>query len=209
MRLIFRASVLLLALLAAAPAAAQSNLLGTVQSVRAKYGPVPSEAELCAIVNEVAWIHREEGFGLSAKPGGNACVRHDGARVAVDIVQHQSTGTLFDILIDAGGPAIPSWGVAHPHNDPNRPWVAPIAPAGGTPPPPPPPPDDEPPPSDPDLKALLVAMLAKLDALEQAVQAQTEALLALQKGQAEQTVALRDAINELKKQVAAGVKIRF
>ena len=52
--------------------AAWPDLLPTVRRVRAKYGPLVSADECTAMCNEVAWIHRADGFGLLSKNYGNS-----------------------------------------------------------------------------------------------------------------------------------------
>ena len=116
--------------------------------------------ECAAVLNEVAWIKRADGWGLSLKPGGNnAAQPKTGIRVAYDILQNRTVPPPAD-LWDALGPSEnpkPLWGQAHPHNDPNRPWVPPVTPDGVVTPDPPP----DPPPTDPtpDPLAIRVAKL--------------------------------------------------
>ena len=131
--------------------------------------------ECAAVLNEVAWIKRADGWGLSAKPGGNnAAQPKTGIRVAYDILQNRNYAPPDD-LWDALGPSEnpkPLWGKAHPHNDPNRPWVPPVIPDGVTNPDPPP---TDPPPTDP-LPDPLAVRVARL---EGKVKEQTDAILAL------------------------------
>jgi hypothetical protein len=123
----------------------------TVVQVRAKYtnDPTkgPTEDECAAIVNEVAWIHRNdpERWGVSGKTSGSYGTV-SGTRIAVDIVQERNTLLHYDVLAAAGwdpainqyGPATPTWQPKGVLADPSRPWLAPTDP--GTPPPDPPPP---------------------------------------------------------------------
>lgn len=46
------------------------NLLPTINTVRNKYPALVSKDQSVAILNEVAWIHRNDGFGLLKKDGG-------------------------------------------------------------------------------------------------------------------------------------------
>lgn len=93
--------------------------------------------ECAAVMNAVAWLARADGWGLSKKPSGNnAAQPTTGIRVAYDILQHRPSDTLWDALGPSENPQ-PLWGQAHPHNDPDRPWVAPVAPDGVVAPTPP------------------------------------------------------------------------
>lgn len=116
------------------------SLLPTVERIYAKYEAAGHLAERGAMLNEIAWEHREDGWGLSAKPSGaNAEQPHTGIKIAHDALHHDATGeaqedgtkgTLFDVLSDSG----PIWAHAHPHNQPSRVWVAPVEPLSGEPP---------------------------------------------------------------------------
>jgi hypothetical protein len=145
------------------------SLLPTVEAVRAKY-PSPSPDDLGVMLNEIAWTHRADGWGLNSKPSGNSTAQPGtGIRIAVDILHHKPTDTLWDCFADAGGETRPVWGEAHPHGDPVRVWVAPVAPDGVPAPPEPPPlPVPIPGPILPnpgtDTLALILAELQKLNA---------------------------------------------
>jgi hypothetical protein len=105
--------------------------LETLKAVRAKFGPSPNGDECVAIINETAWCHRAEGWGLSAKPNGNHAPQPTtGVFVATDILQFKSTLEIYDVLVAAGdgGPATPAWNYVGVLNDPSRPWVPPVAP---------------------------------------------------------------------------------
>jgi hypothetical protein len=146
------------------------SLLPTVEAVRAKHTEITPEI-LGAMLNEIAWTHREDGWGLNSKPSGNSCPQpRTGIRVAVDILHHKPSDTIWDCFGDAGGETRPSWGEAHPHGDPNRVWVAPVAPDGVIPPP-------EPPPLPPPIPGIPVPnpgtdleVLKRLDAIEKRVE---------------------------------------
>lgn len=152
-------SFLILFLLVTIPASAQylpGPVCDTLKSVRARYGPIPTPSELFSILNETAWVHREDSWGLSSKTGGNRCPAPNGD-IACDILHRRSDNLIWDVLISAGEGSTPSCGNAlGPQTDPARPWRAPIEPGTPTPPNPPIPPT-------PDLSAIL-ARLADIDA---------------------------------------------
>ena len=205
-------SVLLLGLLAiGAPAFAQENLLADVAAERAKYGSVPSDPELCAILNAVAWKRRDDGWGLSTKPGGTRCRAPQGIDVAHDILQHRPTNKLFDVFVAAGERAEPTWTEVAHHDDPGRPWLAPIAPSDGQTEPPPPvdPPATELGPMLLRIIQLLEDLKSQMGAVHNDTWLTVEELQKLRQAQEAQTVALKAAIEELKAQVSRGVKIRF
>jgi len=115
----------------------------TLAQVRAKYGPAPTRDECGAICNETAYWHRNdpEGWGVNQKTGGAYATRHDGQRIASDIIQSGATKEAYDCLVAAGdgGPATPAWNAVGQITDPARPWIAPIPPQGNPPDPPDPP----------------------------------------------------------------------
>lgn len=97
-------------------------------------GPVQDDRLFGEILNEVAWRHRFAGFGLSRKTGGRHVPSPVGD-IAEDVLQRRSDGHHWDVL---GGAAVSqplrptrgqSIGVMR---DPNRPWVAPVEPAGSS-----------------------------------------------------------------------------
>jgi hypothetical protein len=120
-----------LVVFASAPTA-QESLLPLVQEVRATYGPAPSDPELCEALNTIAWRangNRADGpWGLSRKASGTRCVRSDGTPLAHDILHHAPSNRLFDVFAAAGAAADPQWAEVAHHQDPGRPWVAPISP---------------------------------------------------------------------------------
>jgi len=146
---------------------------------RVDYTPYPTPEQLGVLLNAVAWAHRAEGWGLSAKPSGNSVPAPDGTRIAADILHNRNDNVIVDCLIAAGERSEPTWNVIGPMTDPSRPWVAPTAPEGTPVDPPVDPPD--PPPSQPcvfqpcthtevldvlaDLHERLVALEAKIEAL--------------------------------------------
>lgn len=113
------------------------NVQADVAAERAKYPEDLLTADQCgAICNAVAWKNRALGYGVSGKTSGNYAIRHDGVRISVDILHHQPTDHLIDVLISAGhndgtkGPANATWIDHGPNTQADRPWVAPIAPPG-------------------------------------------------------------------------------
>ena len=134
------------------------SLIQTVRIVRTKFGPLMTDDECGLLCNEVAWRHRESGWGLSRKPNGKNTRLPNGEPIAHDILHHRPTNTLFDILQAAGAESMPQWADVGPPQSPDRTWVAPLDPASfGSPtqpvgPPPPPGPT-------------LAELAAKLDAL--------------------------------------------
>ena len=120
----------------------------TLCDERAKFGAIPNAEQLGIILNNTAWAHRGQGFGLSRKDNGAKAPFPGGDPpfIAHDILMLQD-GTAWDCLIGAGAEAVPSQGESFVITDPAREWVAPVQPQGQ-----PPPPD-------------LGAVLAKLDDL--------------------------------------------
>ncbi|OGI73540.1 hypothetical protein A3D42_02585 [Candidatus Nomurabacteria bacterium RIFCSPHIGHO2_02_FULL_41_18] len=100
------------------------SLLSDVQAERAKYGTPLTPEQMGAIVNTVAYKNRALGYGLSRKESGEFCPSPAGS-VACDIIHHQPTNTLYDVLASSNDPA---WLSVPHHNNPARPWVAPVAP---------------------------------------------------------------------------------
>jgi hypothetical protein len=140
------------------------DLITTLYSTR----PHATNDDFAAILNEAAWTSNGDDpqkgpWGLSVKPSGNNATLSDGTKVAYDILHHLPTDTLWDCFGPSEAPK-PLWGQAHPHNNPDRPWKAPIKPQDA-------PGDDpggptDPPPSD-DLKAFQKAVKAILGDIEQ------------------------------------------
>jgi len=191
----------ILPLLVPPPAHAQANLQADVAAARTHYPTPMSAAQQAAVINDVAWKHRAEGWGLLSKPSGNNCPQPvSGAPVACDILFHLPSGHHFDVLGDTGGAGTPQWGDAG-EMDRNR-FIVPVDPGDGNPPPPPPPP----PATDAataDLQSqqllAMVQILNRLDELQQAMAKQSDA----------QTAALSQAIKDLKTEIAKGIKVRF
>ena len=114
-------------------------VFATLVAERNRYGAVPTARQLGVILNNTAYTHRGEGFGLSRKdsgsnapfPGGNPPF------IAHDILM-LSDGTAWDCLIAAGAESLPYQGESFLITDPNRAWVRPVPPDAQPEPPPPP-----------------------------------------------------------------------
>lgn len=141
----------------------------TVVRLRSKIAGWPTREQLGTILNETAWIHRNAGWGLSAKPNGYNVPMPDGTLIASDILQLRGTTKLYDVFIRAGEDAVPTWGEVEYHGDPSgRPWVAPIPPGDDPGPGPGPEPEPEPePPPDDDFDDLMAAIFEVRVALEE------------------------------------------
>jgi len=188
------------ACLAAGSAGAQvlpEPVCATLRAERATYGATPTSAELGALLNAVAWAHRADGWGLSAKAAGSRCPWPGPGDVACDILHRRTDGLIWDVLIAAGERAEPSCVEAlGPQTDPERPWVAPVDPGGGAPPPPPGPvPGDQ----LEALRAAVAAVGARLESLT----APIEQGRADSREAAERTVALEAALAEARVELAA------
>jgi hypothetical protein len=134
------------------------NHLDTVEFARKHY---PTDEDLGVerafyVTNEVAWIHRDEGFGLRKKPTGNNYLGY-----AVDIVFHKPTNQFVDVLGSSETEGNPQWSEvagAVPEE-----WAPPLDPETMLPDPPGPNPDPPDPPDDSDLEG----RVAYLEAMTQ------------------------------------------
>lgn len=112
-----------------------------VQEERNKYPATHLTADQCAeLTNAIAWRCRDQDYGVNGKDFGNYGIRHDGTKIAVDILHHKSTNHLIDILIAAGdrttrelGVATATWNDHGPNPHSNRPFIDAIAPIGSQP----------------------------------------------------------------------------
>ncbi len=96
----------------------------TLVALRKTYPTPMSNDELGALLNAVAWAHRDEGLGLFAKPNGaNTCQPRTGILISRDYLVYED-GRGYDVLLDAEGRATPTWGREH-DMDTTR-WVAPV-----------------------------------------------------------------------------------
>lgn len=105
------------------------NLLTTVREIRATFGPTLTHEECVLLCNAVAWRHRQTGWGLSRKTSGTRGRLPNGTEVAHDILHHQPTNELVDILTAAGAESTPAWVPMGPPQSPDRTWIAPVDPA--------------------------------------------------------------------------------
>lgn len=100
------------------------NVFNTLEAVRPKY-PTPLVDGGARLLNEVAWIHRNEGWGLERKDSGNNCPQTDtGVRCGCDILRLQNSG--YDCLLNSENEAVPTRG-ARGDADPSR-FVPPVDP---------------------------------------------------------------------------------
>ena len=107
-----------------------TSLLAHLQAERAKYGASLTNDQCAALINAVAWRNRADGWGLSSKPGGNHA-RVGNTFVAIDVLFHKPSNTVFDVLTASGEASIPSWNAITVYDFHGRPWVAPIDPGAG------------------------------------------------------------------------------
>lgn len=146
------------------------NLLQSIRDERRKYGATLSHDECALLCNAVAWRHRADGWGLSAKSGGTYGTLPNGVRVAHDILHHLPSNELVDILTAAGAQSVPAWQPVGPPQSPDRVWVAPVDPAsfGAAPVAPQPPAPGPQPVTDSNAAVLqaVQALAARLDLLE-------------------------------------------
>lgn len=169
---------LLIALvLLAAPVQAQT-LLEPMTKLRASYPPTVTRAQVGEMLNQIAWAHRADGWGLLKKTGGNRCPAPHGVDVSCDILIHAPSGKHFDVLADSEGVATPVWRDVGPcvlgpgSGCDMANFLAPIAPAN-SPQPIPEPPADSPQPID------LSAVYAQIDWLKAAIESQRAEIAAL------------------------------
>lgn len=97
-----------------------------------------TDEECVALINEAAWIHAADGWGLSYKADDKFGRRYDGMPLAHDILVDRATGVEYDVLVGAGEQSTPTWGTSGGKVRPGREWVAPIPPEGVSTPVPPP-----------------------------------------------------------------------
>ena len=109
-----------------------TSLLAHLQAERAKYGATLTNDQCAALINAVAWRNRADGWGLSSKPNGNHA-RLGNTFVAIDVLFHKPSNTVFDVLSASGAASIPSWNAIAVYDFAGRPWVAPIDPGAEQP----------------------------------------------------------------------------
>jgi hypothetical protein len=103
-----------------------NSLLPTIKAVRAKYPQIMTDDQCGMLCLEVAWLHRNEGWGLSNKPSGKNVRLPDGTLVAHDVLHHKPTNTVYDILRAAGAESEPQWSNVGSPQSSDRTWVAPF-----------------------------------------------------------------------------------
>jgi len=97
----------------------------TLQCARLAYPTPMSGANRGQLLNQVAWLHRAEGWGLHLKPGGNNCPQpKTGTLVSCDILTNGNTLAVYDVLIDEEEP---TWNYKGQINTPAN-LVAPVQP---------------------------------------------------------------------------------
>ena len=146
------------------------NEIAHVRRIRAHY-PTPLGPRHAEFLQEVA-LAIGNGAGLLLKgPPGTHITLPGGTNVAQDIICYPD-GTIYDILKDGEGQAVPLWGVANGSPvDPARYYKV-----GSAIPPIDPPPDNPPPPPDVDLQPIL-NRLAALELVAKAHNAELAALV--------------------------------
>jgi hypothetical protein len=157
------------------PTVMPESLLADLQAERAKYpAHLTSRSQAADILNAVAWKHRGDGWGLSSKPhGNNVFSTSHQAPIAYDILHHKPTDTLWDVATGEWENMTVQW--AHQpihHNDPARPWLAPVQPFinNEQPPKPEQPPVIVAPPQQPEpCKCDLSAVLAEIKEIKAAL----------------------------------------
>jgi hypothetical protein len=139
----------------------------TVKRVAARYPGKRPHTDFALILNEVAWTHRLEGFGLSEKLEGINVEHPQLGWIAEDILQLPD-GTHWDVFLSAGDnrPVIPNQGESIVPNTSRR-WVKPVAPGGEIiiPPKPPSPPPVVVPPPPPTCTVVCQAEKADFQAI--------------------------------------------
>jgi hypothetical protein len=167
------------------PTQEPASLKKDVEAERAKVPGLPTKAQLAAMLNAIAWKHRDKGWGLSRKDGGNKCPMPSPAAlyIACDILHHKPTNRLYDVFGSSDTKATPMW-LKHENPPPaSRPWVAPIQPVGSPP--------DVPTPDPP--VANCDALAARITALERELaQAIADKHAQVQRLEAELATALRE-----------------
>ncbi len=97
----------------------------TLQCARNGYPHPMSPSNRGQLMNQVAWYHRAEGWGLHLKTGGNNCPQpKTGTSVSCDILVDGKTGGVYDVLLDEEEP---TWGYKGPINTMSN-FVAPVQP---------------------------------------------------------------------------------
>lgn len=96
----------------------------TLACARTGYPHPMSGSHRGALMNQVAWLHRDSGLGLHKKTGGNLCPQpRTGATISCDILVDRN-GNVFDVLIDEEEP---TWNYKGPINTMSN-FVSPVQP---------------------------------------------------------------------------------
>lgn len=132
-------------------------LHASLKTERAKYPATITKEQCGLILNAACWRVRADGWGLSTKPAGNNVPAPQGVTVSYDALHHKPSDTIWDCATgESTTMTIVAPHQTTHHNDPNRPWLAPIEPAD-TPDPPdpvdPPPTFDKEKAKEPSIKA--------------------------------------------------------
>lgn len=155
------------------------SMMETLTALRARYGATMSDDQCATLMNDAAWAHRAEGYGLSNKDGGTHGHRAgDNEDVCHDVLMLKD-GTYWDALGSAGAASTPNFREDAPSGlitDPTRYWIAPIAPVGSGTGTTPQPPVTQP----PGLTADQVRAIVREEVARLADQLQTITLLASQ-----------------------------
>jgi hypothetical protein len=97
----------------------------TLQCARNAYPRPMSAVNRGQLMNQVAWHHRAEGWGMHLKTGGNLCPQpKTGTGISCDILVDGKTGGVYDVLLDEEEP---TWGYKGPINTMAN-FVAPVQP---------------------------------------------------------------------------------
>lgn len=128
-------------------AAGQESLLPTLQALRQDYPTPMSHEHRGSLLNHAAWLHRNDGWGLLRKEGGNRCPTPGGVDVSCDYLVYRPTMQGFDVLFDENTPV---WNQGDNFAKESHRWVAPVPPAGHAPAPVPAPTPTPVPTPDPD-----------------------------------------------------------
>lgn len=169
------------------------NLLQTVREERSRYGAVMGHDECARLCNAVAWRHRAQGFGVSAKASGTFGTLPNGVKIAHDILHHLPSNELVDILTAAGAESVPQWAPVGPPQSPDRVFVAPVDPQSWVSSPTPAP-TNPPAPAGPTL----ADVMQNLAALQNAIDTLTT-----------QTRETADAVARLESALKRGVPVRM
>lgn len=153
------------------PVRLPDDVYATLVALRPKY-PTPLVDKGAELLNEVAWTHRAQGYGLERKDGGANCgCPGISVRMGCDILRTATLG--WDVLQDAEGAGNPVQSDSGPA-EPSR-FVAPVTPDGIVVPPVEPPVE---PPTDPALEQRVTALEVKVAAQQVQLTEQKQQLAA-------------------------------